>query len=58
MLDSVRLDIGAEAVVIAATGRGAAHEFGSPETDLGWAVAWATREALVPAVGRWKAERG
>ena len=45
-----------DAVVIAATGRGIAHRFGGPATDLGWCVARATRNALVPAIARWKAE--
>ena len=45
-----------DAVVIAATGRGIAHRFGGPATDLGWCVARATRDALVPAIARWKAE--
>ncbi|MBI3630573.1 MAG: adenosylcobinamide amidohydrolase [Candidatus Rokubacteria bacterium] len=45
-----------DAVVIAATGQGAAHEFGGPATEPGWCVARAAREALVPAIARWKAE--
>jgi adenosylcobinamide amidohydrolase len=45
-----------DAVVIAATGQGAAHEFGGPATELGWCVARAAREALVPVIARWKAE--
>jgi adenosylcobinamide amidohydrolase len=43
-----------DAVVIAATRRGAAHVFGGPATELGWCVARAAREALAPAIARWK----
>ena len=46
-----------DAVVIAATGEGARHRHGGPATAFGWCVARATREALVPAVARWQAER-
>ena len=43
-----------DAVAIAATRRGVPHEFGGPASDLGWFVARAARNALVPAVARWK----
>jgi len=43
-----------DAVAIAAMRRGVAHEFGGPASDLGWCVARAARNALVPAVARWK----
>lgn len=46
-----------DAVVVAATRRGAAHEFGGPATELGWCVARAAREALVPAIARWTVDR-
>jgi adenosylcobinamide amidohydrolase len=42
-----------DAVVLGATGRGAAHEFGGPATELGWGVARATRDALVRGIARW-----
>jgi len=56
----VRCDDGAvasgtstDAVVVAATGRGAPHRFGGPISDLGWVVARATRAALEPGIRRW-----
>ena len=69
ILDGVTLAIGPEAVVIESreplraastavvsgglTSARAAHEFGGPASKRGWCVARATREALVPAIGRW-----
>src|SRR5262245_612552 len=59
----VRCDDGAvasgtstDAVVVAATGRGAPHRFGGPISDLGWVVARATRAALEPGIRRWMDE--
>ena len=45
-----------DAVVVAVTGRGAAHRFGGPISDLGWVVARATRSALEPGIRRWMDE--
>ncbi|OGK86843.1 MAG: hypothetical protein A2050_02970 [Candidatus Rokubacteria bacterium GWA2_73_35] len=42
-----------DAVVVAATGRGAGARFGGPVSALGWVVARATREALAAGVRRW-----
>lgn len=45
-----------DAVVIAATGRGARHRFGGPISDLGWVVARAARLALGAGIRRWMDE--
>jgi iron complex transport system ATP-binding protein len=45
-----------DAVVIAATGRGARHRFGGPIGDLGWVVARAARLALGAGIRRWMDE--
>jgi len=45
-----------DAVVVAATRRGARCRYGGPVTDVGWAAASAARQALETAVGRWLAE--
>ena len=45
-----------DAVVIAATGRGAPHRFGGPISDFGWVVARAARAALEPGIRRWMDE--
>jgi adenosylcobinamide amidohydrolase len=45
-----------DAVVVAATGRGARCRFGGPVTDVGWAAAAAARRALEAGVRRWLAE--
>lgn len=42
-----------DAVVIAATGRGARCRFGGPISDLGWVVARAARAALGAGIRRW-----
>ena len=42
-----------DAVVVAATGRGALCRFGGPISDLGWVVARATRTALGAGIRRW-----
>ena len=42
-----------DAVIVAATGRGACCRFGGPISDLGWVVARAAREALGAGVRRW-----
>jgi adenosylcobinamide hydrolase len=42
-----------DAVVIAATGRGAAARFGGPISDAGWVVARAARTALTEGVRAW-----
>lgn len=42
-----------DAVVVAATGRGARCRFGGPISDLGWVIARATREALDAGIRRW-----
>jgi adenosylcobinamide amidohydrolase len=42
-----------DAIVVAATGRGPLHRFGGPLSDVGWAAATATREALEAGVRRW-----
>ncbi|HEY3098619.1 MAG TPA: adenosylcobinamide amidohydrolase [Methylomirabilota bacterium] len=46
-----------DAVVVAATGRGARCRYGGPLTALGWAAASATRVALESGVRRWLADR-
>ena len=43
-----------DAVVIAATGRGARPRFGGPVSELGWSVARAVRQAMVAAVADWQ----
>ncbi len=45
-----------DAVVVAATGRGARCRYGGPLTDVGWAAASATRRALETGVRRWLAD--
>ena len=45
-----------DAVVVAATGRGARCRYGGPVTDVGWAAAHAARQALEMGVRRWLAE--
>lgn len=42
-----------DAVVVAATGRGARRRFGGPVSDLGWVVARAARSALGAGIRRW-----
>jgi len=42
-----------DAVVVAATGRGATARFGGPISDAGWVVARAARTALAEGVRRW-----
>jgi len=42
-----------DAVVVAATGRGARCRYGGPLTDVGWAAASAARQALERGVRRW-----
>ena len=44
---------GTDAVVIAATARGARCRYGGPVSELGWVVARAAREALGTGVRRW-----
>jgi len=46
-----------DAVVIAATGRGARERFGGPVSDVGWVVAQAAGPALRRGIARWQAER-
>lgn len=43
-----------DAVVVAATGRGAAARFGGPISDAGWVVARATRRALADGIRGWR----
>ena len=43
-----------DAVVVAATGRGATARFGGPISDPGWVVASAARTALADGVRRWQ----
>lgn len=43
-----------DAVVIAATGRGAAARFGGPASEMGWVVARAVRVALDRAIADWQ----
>jgi iron complex transport system ATP-binding protein len=47
-----------DAVVVAATGRGARCRFGGPVSELGWAAACATRWAVGHGVRRFIRERG
>jgi adenosylcobinamide kinase/adenosylcobinamide-phosphate guanylyltransferase len=42
-----------DAVVVAATARGARCRYGGPVTDAGWAAASAARQALTAGVSRW-----
>ena len=46
-----------DAVVIAATGRGAPARFGGPASPLGWVVARAVRAALDRSIRDWQARR-
>jgi adenosylcobinamide hydrolase len=46
-----------DAVVIAATGRGAAARFGGPASEMGWVVARAVRVALDRAIADWRERR-
>jgi len=46
-----------DAVVIAATGRGARQRFGGPISPLGWVIAQAVGPALRRGIARWLAER-
>ena len=46
-----------DAVVVAATARGARCRYGGPVTAVGWAAAHAARQALEAGVRRWLAER-
>jgi len=43
-----------DAVVIAATGRGAAARFGGPASEMGWVVARAVHVALERAIADWQ----
>ena len=43
-----------DAVVVAATGRGATARFGGPISEAGWVVARAARTALAEGVRRWQ----
>jgi len=43
-----------DAVVIAATGRGAVARFGGPASEMGWVVARAVRMALDRAIADWQ----
>jgi adenosylcobinamide hydrolase len=43
-----------DAVVVAATGRGAAARFGGPASEMGWVVARAVRVALDRAIADWQ----
>jgi adenosylcobinamide hydrolase len=43
-----------DAVVIAATGRGARARFGGPASELGWSVAQAARRALEAGIRGWQ----
>lgn len=47
-----------DAVVVAATGRGARCRFGGPVSELGWLVASAVRSAMDRSVARWMRESG
>jgi iron complex transport system ATP-binding protein len=47
-----------DAVVVAATGRGAAARFGGPISAAGWVVARAARTALTEGVRRWMEHDG
>ena len=46
-----------DAVVVAATHRGASQRFGGPISDLGWVVAQAAGTALRRGIARWMTER-
>jgi len=46
-----------DAVVVAATLRGASQRFGGPISDLGWVVGQAAGTALRRGIARWMAER-
>ena len=45
-----------DAVVVAATGRGAGYRFGGPVSELGWLVARSVKSAMDTAVARWMKE--
>ncbi len=47
-----------DAIVVAATARGARRRYGGPVTDLGWAAASAARQALEAGVRRWLRDHG
>lgn len=47
-----------DAVVIAATGRGARARFGGPASELGWSVAQAVRRALHARISGWQEQNG
>jgi adenosylcobinamide hydrolase len=53
---SVASGTSTDAVVVAATGRGAPHRFGGPISDLGWVVARTARVALEQGIRRWMDE--
>jgi adenosylcobinamide hydrolase len=53
---SVASGTSTDAVVVAATGRGAPHRFGGPISDLGWVVARTARAALERGIRRWMDE--
>jgi len=47
-----------DAVVIAATGRGARARFGGPASELGWSIAQAARRALWAGIRGWQERNG
>ena len=47
-----------DAVVIAATGRGARVRFGGPASELGWSIAQAARSALDAGIRGWQERSG
>ena len=47
-----------DAVVIAATGRGANARFGGPASELGWSIAQAARKALWAGIRGWQERNG
>jgi len=47
-----------DAVVIAATGRGASARFGGPASELGWSIAQAARRALWTGIRGWQERNG
>jgi adenosylcobinamide amidohydrolase len=47
-----------DAVVIAATGRGARARFGGPASELGWSIAQAARRALWSGIRGWQERNG
>jgi adenosylcobinamide amidohydrolase len=47
-----------DAVVIAATGRGASARFGGPASELGWSIAQAARRALWAGIRSWQERNG